>query len=281
MIEPSEPAWSAPRFGAVAALLLGALGVVGVGSVGGGCEPAQHPRQMTKKAVDNLCHVAFDCCTAVERGLVNAALPYGSRQACHDELDDALGGALAAAVEAVDRGTAVFDADAAAGCTKEGQAAIDSCAGGDAFVDGTGQLSVLRAGFGLDPDDSECLALAARGFTRGVVDDGDECVSAFECADFGDCVIDDDNGAAITRDGACRAHADRSGDCTTRPCQPGLVCVSGVCDEPPPLADDGDACLRDSDCASALCASVDGDDPVCVRPDIDDGICDGRALLGP
>jgi hypothetical protein len=245
-----------------------------------GCEPAQHPRQLTKKFVENLCHVAFDCCTAVERSAVGPALGFPSRDACRAELDVQVGGAMAAAVQAVDRGNATFDADAARACTEAGQAAIDACAGGDAFIDVDGFLSGERAGMGISDDDPECQALAARGFTRGLIDDGDDCVSDFECADFGDCVIDDDDGAGLTRAGACRAHAARGDECSARPCQPGLVCVSGRCDNPPARAEDGEACDRDSGCASGFCRD-DGDSLQCATPDIDSSICDGHSLPIP
>lgn len=251
------------------------VGVVGaLVVVGSGCEPAQHPRNLTRTFVANACHVAYDCCTAVERTALST-LRYADKASCMEEFDALFGGALDAATEAVDRGTATFDAEAAQACTTKQQAAIDRCEGGAAFVGADGTLSLAAAGFAIDATDPECAALLPRGFTRGAVDDGDDCVSRFECADFGECIIDDDNGAKITRSGTCRASAGKGDDCSDRPCLPGLVCVSGSCDEAPEPLGDGEPCVADAQCESGLC-NEQGDASVCVTPDIDDAICDGR-----
>jgi hypothetical protein len=256
-----------------------ALGAAVLGTLGA-CEPPQHPRRYSKTLVENLCHVAYDCCTAVERNAV-VNFRFADKASCLEELDAVFGGALDAAVEAVDRGTATFDAEAARSCTEDQQAAIDRCEGGAAFLDVRGSLSGTLAGAGIAADDATCAALVARGFTRGTIDDGDDCLSSFECADFGECVVDDDNGATLTRSGTCRAAAGKGDDCDDRPCQPGLVCVSGACDEAPAPAKDGEPCVGDALCESGVCSDENGA-PVCApAPEIDPAICDGRALFAP
>lgn len=252
MSSPKHTSSASPN--SVAAAL--AVAVVVVTTVG--CDPPQHPRRYTKTLVENVCHVAYDCCTAVERTAFST-LTYPTKAACLEELDTVFGGGLAAAEEAVDRGTATFDAAAAQACTEAHQAAIDRCEGGGAFINADGRLSFISAGLAVDLGDAECAALVQRGFTRGTVEDGGDCVSDVECADFGGCVVDDDNGAKVTRSGTCRASPGKGDACDLQPCLPGLVCVSGSCDEAPAPAADGEPCLANELCESGFCKGLGGD----------------------
>ena len=198
---------------------------------------------------------------------------------CVEELNDKVGGLSAVAADAVDRGTATYDAEAAERCTGDRAAAINSC-DSQAFAGPTG-LSLTRLVFLVDESDAECFALAGRFFTRGTVKDGGDCTADVDCADFGSCVFGDD---AFSGAGTCRARTNEGGSCSDDNfigCAPGLACDSESKCATPQLSDDGDLCVVGSTCKSGFCKSqsacevggdscdFDGDCPnVCV-----DGLC--------
>ena len=91
------------------------------------CDPATHPRNYTNTILNALCHFEFDCCTPAERA---AFLPFSAasnKERCFEELNDTAGGFMNVAAEAVDRGTATYDAEAAERCTAELRTASDQC----------------------------------------------------------------------------------------------------------------------------------------------------------
>jgi hypothetical protein len=204
--------------------------------------------------VASTCHFVHDCCTPSERQLFLAA-PFPDKGACLEEFEATFGGSLNVAIEAVDKETATFDAEAAEACTNAIRTAVDQC-DATALVDATGRLSTTRLLFFVDERDPVCSALAQRGFTRGVVEDGDDCVSNIECADFGICIVDAADGD-LTVSGTCRAAAAAGASCEDRSCQPGLICgATRTCEAPPDLAADGDACQANGQCESGFCSGA-------------------------
>jgi hypothetical protein len=231
-----------------------------------------------------LCHFAFACCTPIERQLFSNA-PHRDEGACIDETleDQGIGFLLnidALAKDAVSRGAAVYDGEAAERCTKPQLDAINQC-DVEKLVDAAGNFDLTRFVFLTDASDPECVALASRNYVRGQVDDGDECFSSFDCKDFGNCVLDEEDvGEVITTRGSCvvpHAEGDECDDGVA--CQPGLACVADgdgtlTCEESEPAAD-GEPCAIDADCESGNCEEVIGNG-TCLfggEPCVDDVDC--------
>lgn len=213
-----------------------------------------------------LCHFAFTCCTPIERQLFSNA-PHRDEGACVDETleDQSIGFLLTIdtlAKDAVARGTAVYDGEAAERCSRVQLDAINQC-DVDKLVDASGNFDFNRLLFLTDSADPECLALAQRNYVRGQVDDGDECLSSFDCKDFGACVQDpDDVGDVITTAGTCIVPHAEGDDCEDGVgCQPGLQCVNEgaafTCEQLEPAAD-GEPCGGDADCESGNCETTIG-----------------------
>lgn len=254
------------------------------------CDPPTHPRNFSQTVIRNLCHFEYACCTPSER-LAGAGFSLAPDEgACVEEFTDSFGGIFAAAAEAVDRGVATYDAEAAERCTAERRAAVESC--DSQALAGTSGISSTAVIFMIDERDAECAALANRSFTRGTVKGGDDCLSDFDCADFGRCFDDDDDGDDdLSVGGTCHPLAKAGDSCTDEGfagCQPGLVCDDDAKCAAPTPADDGAACVANAGCKSGLCqlgasgscavggASCDFDDEcpdACI-----DGLCsDGGA----
>ena len=259
-------------------VLLGSLAGSGLA-----CDPPTHPHRFAETIFANACRYNFECCTPNERefgglsGLGGSAL---NEEECREELNDQFGGIFAAAAQAVDDGRATYDAEAASRCTREMQAAFDSC--DSQTLLGNIRNDSSRLLFLFDGSDQECIALAQRAWTRGVLDDGDACSSDVECEDFGVCNFDDAKGVGFEIDsGTCTAPAGSGEACTERRCGLGLVCDGAVC-APENLADNGAACISNSECESTFCTALSGecssDGDFCVAAtDCFTGFCeDGR-----
>ena len=247
------------------------------------------PDQLSETRVRALCKVAFGCCTPIERQLF-ANAPFKDEGACVAEsLEDAGLGFLVTidtqAKDAVDRGAAEFDSEAAERCTRPQQDAVDQC-DIEQLVDATGGFDLERLILLTDDSDPECVALAVRNYTRGLVDDGDDCLSDFDCADFGTCVPDpDDVGEVLTTEGTCKALVAEGEDCSEAGCLPGLQCALEGADlecQEIDLKGDGESCFVDGECESNNCADtiVDGtciDGTPCVVDEQcgDDDFCFG------
>jgi hypothetical protein len=214
------------------------------------------------------CHFAFTCCTPIERGLFFDA-PHRDEGTCVDEtLEDESIGFIAVldqlAKDAVSRGTAVYDADAAERCSRPVLDAVNAC-DVDQLTNAAGQIDGLRVLFLTDVSDPECTALAGRNYVRGQVGDGDDCESSFDCEDFGECVVDPEERAeTLTTKGSCvtpHAEGDECDDGVG--CQPGLSCIPDAegtftCEQLDPQ-EDGEPCEDDPDCESGNCATIIGD----------------------
>ena len=241
-------------------------------------------------AVDNLgdtrlralCHFAFSCCTPVERSLF-ANAPFKDEGTCVSEASqDGVGGLFAIdqeAKDAVDRKKATYDADKAEKCSRDSLDAINQCKS-DKLFSGTSP-DFDRVLLLVDSKDPVCVALAARDFTTGTVKDGDDCLSSFDCADFGSCVKADGN-TDITTKGSCKALHKEGADCSDGvQCQPGLACTvpaaggTPTCATPKPKAE-GEDCNGNNDCASGNCA-ITFDNGLCFdagTPCTSDADCD-------
>ena len=231
------------------------------------CDPPTHPRNYTNTILNALCHFEYDCCTPTERATFLPFSAASSKDRCLEELNDSVGGFMNVPAEAVDRGTATYDAEAAERCTADLRTASEQCDAA-AFVSPSGGFSFNSIVFLVAPNDAECQALANRGFTRGTVKDGDDCINDVECADFGDCVVEDEEDFAIA--GKCKAQLAEGDDCAEGICQPGLFCGADGC-EAVKLADDGDACIDDFDC-EGICNFAPGE---CAAVKITVDVCDG------
>ena len=213
-----------------------------------------------------ICHFAFACCTPIERSIFFNA-PHRDEGACIDEtLEDQGTGFLTAidaqAKDAVARGTAVYDGEAAERCSRAQLDAVNSC-DVEKLVDPSGGINFSALIFLADPNDPECVALATRNYVRGQVDNDDECLSSFDCKDFGSCVHDPDESDTLTTKGACVAQHAEDDDCSDGvPCQPGLACVGNgeaiTCEQIEPAAD-GEPCSVGTDCESGNCQETIGD----------------------
>ena len=239
-----------------------------------------------------ICHVAFACCTPIERQLF-ANAPFKDEGACVAEgLEDSGFGFIlnldALAKDAVDRGAAEYDAEAAERCSRAQLDAVNAC-DVEALVDASGNFDLAGLILLTDRDDPECVALASRNYVRGLVDDGDECFSDIDCADFGTCVVEppDDGEALLTVAGECLTpHAEGDACDDGAGCQPGLACAPGgdglECQEID-LLDDGDPCTNDFECASGACEDVivDGTCLTSGAACVDDDDCgDGDFCVG-
>lgn len=250
------------------------------------CDPPTHPKNYASTIINSLCHFQYDCCTPAERQLT--FFIFGTDEAsCVEEFNDQSGGFMAVQIEAIERGTATYDAEAADRCTKTIREGIDRC-DSSVLVAPTG-FSFQSLVFMVDEGDAECVALANRGFTRGTGKKGDECLSFVDCADFGNCVVEgDEDGEGLNVKGECEPLPAKGDDCAdTFECQPGLVCEANAdgaeCVEPD-LADDGDACVSNSSCASGFCkisdGACEGDGFFCEGNFDCDGACVDNACVG-
>ncbi len=223
------------------------------------CDPPTHPKNYTQTIIHNLCRFQYSCCTPTERAVVGAFSQAPDEAACNEELSDTISGFMAVAAEAVDRGTATYDAEAADRCTADRRAAIDSC--DSQGLAGPQGLSFSAIVFLVDERDAECLALANRGFTRGTVKAGDDCLSSIECADFGSCEGDEEEEDEFAVGGKCKSLTGEGDSCADEGfngCQPGLSCnADGECAKPE-LGDDGDVCTDDSECKGGFCTASQG-----------------------
>jgi hypothetical protein len=202
-----------------------------------------------------ICHFAYGCCTPVERDRF-LELDFKDEGTCLEELNDT-GGILFSidqqAREAVSAGKAVYDGDKAEKCSRTTFDALNQCDA--AALGASGGFGFSTIGLVTDASDPECVALALRDYTTGTVKDGDDCVSDFECADFGSCVVPADE-TDITNKGSCHASAKEGVACNDRPCVPGLSCINGACAKPDPQPEGAD-CSSNGDCASGNCADVE------------------------
>lgn len=239
--------------------------LAGVLALGASCNLLSplSPDQLGETRIRAICHLAFGCCTPIERQLF-ANAPFKDEGACVAEsLEDAGLGFLLAidaeAKDAVDRGAAEIDSEAAERCTQPQLDAVNQCEI-DKLVDANGDFDLNRLVFLTDADDPECVALAARNYTRGLVDDGDDCLSDFDCKDFGACVLDPDDVDVLTTKGTCKALVGEGDDCSDAGCLPGLVCTAGAGANPEcqqiDLKPEGEACFGDGECNSNNCADV-------------------------
>ena len=124
---------------------------------------------------------------------------------------------------------------------------------------------------GPTPLDPACAAGQRRAFVVGLVDDGDDCIDDFECADEGTCVVDNDDPELITLQGTCRGRAGDGDDCSERECQTGLQCQlddegDQRCAEVE-LLGKGDACFDDSQCDTGFCKPGTTEVGVCFFDD--------------
>ena len=257
--------------------LMGIATLLGVLSA---CDPPTHPRNYGNTILSSICHFEFDCCTPSERAAFLRFSQASSKDRCLEEVNDGFGGLMNVAAEAVDRGTATYDAEAAERCTATLRAASDQCDSA-AFASPTGGFSFESIAFLVDPRDAECQALASRGFTRGTVKDGGDCINNVDCADFGTCIVTDEDGEDLVVAGECRAGLAEGEDCldSNASCQPGLVCAADGC-EAVELADNGDACSFSGSCASGFCTAEDGEGSCEGSGDecFDDFECEGSCV---
>jgi hypothetical protein len=261
---------------------LALLTLAGV-SVVAACDPPTHPNRYANTILQNICHTAYDCCTPTERQLVLGVFftASQSKETCLEELNDFVGGFLQVAQQAVEDGTATYDAEAATRCTAEVQAAVDRC-DAQAIADLTGSYNFNVTAFGVDADDPECLALAQRAFTRGTRANGEDCTSDIDCADFGICVIEGDRN--FTRAGTCRNPGTEGNACADDVgCGPGLTCVDDTCIVVE-RAENGETCTDDGECASGNCEgserSCEGSGDPCDFDDECTGSCIDDVCVG-
>lgn len=216
------------------------------------------PDNLTETRVRALCHFAYACCTPIEASLyIGFLTQYKDEGACVAELleDDLLTSVRAAdqqARDAVARGAAEYDGEAAEECSREWLDAVNSC-DVDA-LSSSGSLDFNKLFYLADSRDAECSALAARNFARGNVEDGDECHSSVDCEEFGTCVVEPD-ADVITTEGECVTPGGEGDPCGDAGCQPGLSCVfdtEATCEDVPLLAN-GEPCDENVVCDSGFC----------------------------
>src|SRR5688572_1053325 len=140
---------------------------------------------LAETRIGAICHFVYACCTPIERAVFTGAPPFRDEGACKAELaEDASFGAFVTidqqAKDAVARGAATYDGEAAERCSRGQLEAVNSC-NPDAVFNAGGQADFVRLLFLVDPADAECVALAQRSFTIGNVGDGDECFSNIDC----------------------------------------------------------------------------------------------------
>jgi hypothetical protein len=242
------------------------------------------PENLTETRVRALCHFAYACCTPVEAAVyVGFLTQYKDEGACVAELleDDLLASVHAVdqqARDAVARGAAEYDGEAAEECSRELLDAVNSC-DVDALTTG-GQVDFSKIFYLVDTEDEECSALAQRNFARGNVEDGDECHSSVDCEEFGSCVVETDPDV-ITTEGECVTPGGEGDPCNDVGCQPGLQCVydgEPTCEDVPRLAD-GEGCEDNAECDSGFC-DFEQSSGNCVdagTPCLEDADCDVNA----
>jgi hypothetical protein len=215
------------------------------------------PDNLTETRVRALCHFAYACCTPIEAALyVGFLTQYKDEDACVAELleDDLMASVHAAeqqARDAVSRGAAEYDGEAAEQCSREWLDAVNSCDVDKLTT--SGQVDFSKVFYLVDTADAECSALAQRNFTRGNVKDGDECYSSVDCEDFGSCIVETD-ADVITTEGECSTPGGEGDSCEDVVCQPGLTCdgAEPLCEEPRSI-DNGQPCEESAECGSGFC----------------------------
>jgi hypothetical protein len=198
------------------------------------------------------CAFAYRCCEPSERDAASSGFS-GFRN--EDECVAAvlenpnplkLLGTRAKAV--VDDGKGEFDAELADECLKP---IIDAAYACDA--------ETLLAPPAQSP---ECSAALNRLFVVGNVEDGDECTDDLQCADEGNCVVEEEANT-ITGTGECVARAGKGDTCrdgdtfeTVKDCQSGLFCGPDNTCVAIELLDDGADCFSNEECKSGRCSEV-------------------------
>lgn len=245
---------------------------------------------LTETRVRALCHFVYGCCTPSERGRF-APLPFADEPACVSELlEDPgslgiyFGPTDALARDAIGRGAAEFDAAAAERCSRSFLDAINRCDPQPFFAAGSpnGTAIVLL----VDSSDAECASLAQRHFTRGLVEDGDDCQGPLDCAGFGACRVEPDPNVRTVA-GTCEASPGEGESCVQSfACQPGLYCDPGDGSGEPTCVivergANGEACTFPDQCESRHCDAVQElrcttDDAPCV----DDADCQPGDVCG-
>lgn len=234
--------------------------------LGAGCFNAWFPlapEQLFETELRASCRFAFNCCEAAERGELGS-IARDEATCVEQGLEE--GGELALlgqrAKAAIDAGTAVYDGELAERCMRPQLDAADQC-------DPAALFGARRT--------SECQVGSARAFVVGQVDDGGDCVDSLECADEGDCVVEEDPDT-ITIAGTCVARAGEGDSCDDVQCKAGLSCTFGeeraTC-ERIELRDNGEDCFDDSECSSGFC--VDSGSGACAEsgePCATDDDCD-------
>lgn len=204
------------------------------------------PDQLFETQVRANCRFQFQCCTAAERSVqfldeatcVEANFEQNASQALIGQR----------AQQAIQAGNAEHDAELAERCLRPFLDAANSC-----------DPNVV---FGVGERDLACVAGQSRFFTVGLVKDGDDCIDDLECADEGDCVVDNDEPEVISLAGKCRSRAGDGDDCDERECQTGLACIrdgegTPTCQEVE-LKGKGDSCFDDEECDTGFCKPVAG-----------------------
>jgi len=260
-------------------IALSAFAIVGAVVVGAGCGNTLFPLasdQLFETQVRAQCAFAFNCCEAVERTGAGVEVRNPDEGACIEQGLET-GGDLAVlgqrAKAAVDAGTAVYDGDLAERCLRP-------------MLDAGKACSPEFIGYSFD---TECAVAVSRAFVIGQVKDGDDCIDSLECADEGDCIVDDDDDDALTVSGTCLGRAGEGDECGERACQSGLFCDvlsdTPTC-TPTQLLDDGERCGGDNQCSSNNCLEVDtgtcfgSDEPCGNNADCDDGdFCNASSEL--
>jgi hypothetical protein len=256
--------------------------------------PKSDPSRYQDTLIENLCRVAFTCCAPEERlrGLGFFGILF-EEATCQEQASESFGGFFNVARDAIARGAAVHDAELAARCTTEAQAAVDNCDLSTFGIPGSepgsqASLNLTRILLGTI-DDAECNAFAFRLFARGTVAHDDECLSDVDCEDLGTCVFEGD-GEIRSAKGKCSNPVSIGGDCEERSCAFGAFCnADNECEEVP-LADNGDNCTDNFACDSGFCegagggtCSADGNfcefdfdcdflDAICINDLCDDGV---------
>lgn len=220
---------------------------------------------LTETRVRSICHFLYGCCTPIERTLMGNP-PFSDEAACVAELleDPSFNGIVgyggsgeALARDAVARGAAEFDAEAAERCSRAFLDAANSCDPQPFFTESGLNTTALQ--LLVDATDPECVLLAGNHFTRGLVDDGAECQGPLDCAGFGTCLLE--GGPDVTVTGSCEARPAEGESCLgIGMCQLGATCTfpagSGepTCVVPQRVAN-GEPCNNYDECESRYCGA--------------------------
>lgn len=217
--------------------------------------------------VQAFCHFAYACCTPLERSVfMGAETAFKDEGACVAEIQEEFVGFFGRADadrarDSIARGAAEFDAEAAERCSRASLEAANAC-DPTPFFKPSGEIDDEELVLLVDSEDPECVELARRAFTIGKLEDGDECDSDIDCADFGICAQEfgDDT---LTTKGTCHATLKKGAGClnANRFCGPGLFCTAnadgGATCEEPDLKANGEACGSDFECESGACEIVE------------------------